>query len=119
MSARARERWHYLAMPNSIVVLSLRVEFDDPTVRDRFIDWLRGGHAAAVVREGGALSGEITVLDDGAVEARYLFGSRVDFQAYASGPGVAFDADAARLFPLGPGTRVSRTVGERVLRVPD
>jgi len=111
--------WHYLAMPNRIVVFSLRVEFDDLTVRDRFLDWLRDGHSAAVVREGGALSGEVSVLDDGAVEARYLFASRADFQEYETGPGATFAAEGARLFPVGPGIRLRRTVGERVLRVPD
>jgi hypothetical protein len=106
-------------MPNRVVVFSLRIEFEDLTVRDRFLDWLRDGHSAAVVREGGALSGEVSVLDDGAVEARYLFGSRTDFQAYESGPGAVFDAEGSRMFPVGPGIRLMRSVGERVLRVPD
>ena len=106
-------------MPNRIVVFSLRVEFDDLTVRDRFLEWLRDGHSAAVVREGGALSGEVSVLDDGAVEARYLFGSRADFHAYEAGPGATLDAEGSRLFPAGAGVRLRRTVGERVLRVPD
>jgi len=106
-------------MPNSVVVYSVRAEFADPGTRDRYIEWLREGHSMAVVREGGALSGEVTVLEDGAVESRYLFGSRAAFDAYEAGPAVALRAEGALHFPLESGVRQVRALGVRVVRVPD
>jgi hypothetical protein len=106
-------------MPNRIIVYSLRAEFADPAVRERYLDWLRDGHCAAVVREGGALSGEVTVLDGGVVESRYLFGSRADFAAYETGAAVRLRAESARLFPPELGVRFVRSIGLRDMRVPD
>lgn len=72
-----------------------------------------------MVREGGALSGEVTVLDDGTVESRYLFGSRADFEAYEAGPAVMLRADSALLFGPDSGVHVTRALGTRAVRVPD
>ena len=69
--------WHDLAMPDSVVVYSIRAEFADAATRERYLAWLREGHSAAIVRQGGALSGEVTVLEDGTVESRYVFGHPV------------------------------------------
>jgi hypothetical protein len=106
-------------MPDSVVVYSIRAEFSDTETRERYLEWLRGGHSAAIVREGGALSGEVTLLEDGTVESRYLFGSRADYDAYESGPGVALRADGVRRFPPDSGLKLSRTLGVRAIRVPD
>jgi hypothetical protein len=106
-------------VPNSIIVYTLRAEFNDPSVRERYLAWLRSGHCAAVVREGGALSGEVSVLDDGVVESRYLFGSRADFAAYEAGPAIALRAEGIRLFPPEQGVRFGRSLGVREIRVPD
>ncbi|HEX6871990.1 MAG TPA: DUF4286 domain-containing protein [Micromonosporaceae bacterium] len=106
-------------MPNAVVVYSVRAEFPDPATREVYVEWLRGGHCQAVVREGGAISAEVTMLDEGTVEARYLFGSRADFDAYEAGPAVDLRADGAARFPPESGVRLTRTVGVRVLRVPD
>jgi hypothetical protein len=111
--------WHDLAVPNSVVVYTVRSEFDDPATRDRYLTYLRDGHCLAVVRQGGALSGEITAYADGVVEARYLFGSQADFDAYEQGPAVDLRADVARHFPAGPGMRTTRLLGIRAARVPD
>jgi hypothetical protein len=80
---------------------------------------LRDGHCLAVVREGGALSGEVTVLEDGSVDSRYVFGSQSDFDAYDQGPGLALRADSQQLFPPGSGITVVRSLGVRVVRAPD
>jgi hypothetical protein len=106
-------------MPNAVVVYLVRAEFDDLGTRDRYVEWLRGGHCMAVVRQGGAISAEVTVLDDGPVESRYVFGSRADFNAYVAGAAVELRDDGARLFPAGSGVRLTRGVGVRVVRVPD
>ena len=116
---RTVRTWHYLAMPNSVVVYSVRAEFPDEATRERYVEWLRDGHCESMVREGGALSGEVTLLDDGGVEARYLFGSRADFAAYEAGPAVELRADSARRFPPESGVRVVRSLGLRAVRVPD
>ena len=91
---------------------SVRAEFADAATRERYLDWLRGGHCLAVVREGGALSGEVTVLEDGTVESRYLFGSRAVVRRLRGGPGVALRAEGASLFPPGCGVRYARSPGD-------
>ena len=106
-------------MPNSVVVYTVRTEFDDDATRERFLTFLREGYCLAVVRQGGALSAEVTAYADGVVEARYLFGSQADFDAYEAGPAVHLRADTARLFPPGAGTRITRLMGIRAARVPD
>jgi hypothetical protein len=102
-----------------VLVYSVHAEFADEATRERYLDWLRDGHVLAVVRAGGALSGEVTVLEDGSVESRYVFGSRATFDAYEAGPGVALRADGARRFPPASGIRMGRTLGLRAVRVPD
>jgi hypothetical protein len=106
-------------VPNSVVVYTVRTEFDDDATRERFLTYLCEGHCLAVVRQGGALSAEVTSYPDGVVEARYLFGSQADFDAYETGPAVELRAEAARQFPSGGGTRSTRLLGIRAARVPD
>lgn len=72
-----------------------------------------------MIREGGALSGEVTVQDDGTVESRYLFASRADFEAYEAGPAAMLRADSALLFGPESGVRTTRSTGSRAIRVPD
>ena len=116
MSAPA---WHDLAVRNSVVVYTLRAEFDDDATREAYVDYLRDGHCLAVVRQGGALSAEVTVYDDGVVDARFLFGSQADFDGYDAGPAVELRAETARRFPPGSGVRTARMMGVRAVRVPD
>jgi hypothetical protein len=104
---------------NSVVVYSVRTEFPDRATRERYVDWLRDGGCLAVVRAGGALSAEVTVLETGAVDARFVFGSRADFDAYERGAAVELSGEFARLFPAGSGVRSERCVGVREVRVPD
>jgi hypothetical protein len=106
-------------MPDTVVVYSIRAEFADVAIRERYLAWLRGGHCAAIVREGGALSGEVTLLEDGTVDSRYLFGSRADYDAYESGPGIHLRADGVRRFPPDSGLKLSRSLGVRAIRVPN
>jgi hypothetical protein len=108
-----------LPVPNSVIVYSVRAEFTEPTTRERYVQWLRDGHCLAMVRDGGALSAEVTALDDGAVEARYLFASRADFDGYEAGPAGPLWAERDRHFPPASGIRTVCTVGERAVRIPD
>jgi hypothetical protein len=111
--------WHYLPVPNDVVVYSVRAEFPDAATRERYVEWLRNGHCQAVVRAGGALSGEVTVFADGSVDSRYVFGSQADFDAYDAGPAIALRADSALRFPACSGIRLVRSLGIRVARAPD
>jgi hypothetical protein len=104
---------------HAVVVYTIRAEFPDDTIRQQYLDWLCGGHSAKLVRAGGALGAEVTVLDDGAVESRYLFSSRGEFDAYQMGPAIELRADGARRFPPESGVSMTRSLGERVLHFPD
>ena len=106
-------------MRNSVVVYTVRADFDDDALRERYLAYLRDGHCLAVVRQGGALSAEVTAYADGVVEARYLFGSQADFDAYEAGPAQQLRSDSARHFPAGAGMRTTRLMGIRAARVPD
>ena len=106
-------------MRNSVVVYTVRAEFDDDALSERYLTYLRDGHCLAVVRQGGALSAEVTAYADGVVEARYLFGSQADFDAYEAGPALELRAETVRRFPAGAGMRTTRLMGIRAARVPD
>ena len=93
------------------MVYTVRSEFPDAATRARYLEWLCGGHAAALVSEGGALRAEVAELDDGAVEARYTFASREAFDAYEAGPAIALRADGAVRFPPSAGIRTTRIHG--------
>lgn len=97
------------------VVYAVRVEFQDPAVRERYAEWITGGHAAAVVAAG-ALSAEVVALDDGSLEMRYHFADRAALAAYDAGPAVALRADGARRFPA-DSVVVTRRVGDVVSRI--
>jgi hypothetical protein len=95
-----------------MMVYSVRSEFSDPQTRQRYLDWLTGGHAQALITEGGALRAEVALLDDGSVETRYLFASREAFAAYEAGPAVALRADSVAKFPPSDAIRTTRSIGD-------
>jgi hypothetical protein len=94
-----------------MIVYSVRSEFSDPDTRQRYLDWLTGGHAQALIAQGGALRAEVALLDDGSVETRYLFASREAFAAYEAGPAVALRADSVAKFPPSAEIRTIRSTG--------
>jgi hypothetical protein len=94
-----------------MLVYSVRSEFSDPDTRQRYLDWLTGGHAQALITQGGALRAEVALLDDGSVETRYLFPSREAFAAYEAGPAIALRADSIAKFPPSPDIRTTRSTG--------
>lgn len=95
-----------------MMVYSVHSEFADEQTRQRYLDWLTGGHAQALITEGGALRAEVTQLDDGSVETRYLFASREAFAAYEAGPAARLRADGAAKFPPSSGVRSTRRTGD-------
>ena len=89
-----------------------------------YVDLLTRGHIRDVI-QCGAISGTVVRIDraDGApfaAEARYLFGSREDFQQYETGPAMALRAEGIALF--GPQSehpmRFRRTLGGVVATLP-
>ncbi|GAA2998659.1 hypothetical protein [Actinokineospora diospyrosa] len=97
------------------VIYAVRVEFSDPDVRDSYLKWITGGHAAAVVAAG-AESAEVLSLADGALEMRYAFADRAALAAYESGPAIALRAEAEEHFPAGSFT-ATRSTGEIVAKI--
>ncbi|GIG62365.1 hypothetical protein Lfu02_67370 [Longispora fulva] len=94
-----------------MLVYSVRAVLADADERGRYLDWLLGGHVDAVLA-GGALTGEVTALDDGSVESRYTFASRESFAAYETEVAPKLRADGVGRFP---GAVFTRTVGERLV----
>lgn len=95
---------------------TVRAEFDDPRRRAAYLDWLVDGHAAAIVA-GGATAVQVVALDDGAVEARYVFASAQAFREYEVGPAVALRAEGAERFGSAD-ARFRRSTGAVVHTVP-
>lgn len=85
---------------------------DEPTARE-FVEWLRAGHVADVVRCG-AESGAVVRLDsDGRprVMAQYLFASRMAFDRYIAADAPRLRAEGLARFPVSRGVSFERLVG--------
>lgn len=91
---------------------------DDPTVANRWLDWLRETHIADVIR-GGAAGAEIVRMtaDVPAFEIRYRFATAAGFARYLSEQAPALRADGLKKFPLELGLEYSRTDGEVIFEV--
>lgn len=94
------------------MVYTVRSEFPDDENRQRYLDWLCGGHAEALITAGGAVRAEVAALDDGSVETRYLFASREAFAIYEAGAAIKLRADGVAKFPPEAGIRTARAIGE-------
>jgi hypothetical protein len=94
-----------------MLVYTVRTAIDDEDTRLAYLSWLVDGHAAEVVRAGGAVRAEVSTLDDGTLETRYVFASRDAFAAYEAGPAIALRADANEKFPPAAAIRVTRSTG--------
>lgn len=85
-------------------------------VAEEYVEWLLGGHVAAVA-EGGATVGEVIRLDveDGdppRVMSRYEFASRGAFERYVREVAPALRAEGLEKFGPGRGVGYQRFVGE-------
>src|SRR5262245_37808791 len=97
----------------SAVSYTVAVTFDDPSLADAWLRWLREGHVAEVLA-GGATRAEIVELDapKRSFEARYTFPSREAFAAYERDHAPRLRADGMRLFPPEKGVAYRRSVGD-------
>jgi hypothetical protein len=90
--------------------------FPDEATRDEYVEWLRGGHVAQVIK-GGATSASIVTLDRPAaadpveIEVRYLFPSRGVFDAYVEHHAPALRSEGLAKFPPERGVTFRRTIG--------
>ena len=89
--------------------------FENPAVVPSWIAWLEDEHLADML-DAGAACGEIVRLDGSpaSCEARYLYDSREDFEAYERDHAPRLRAEGLRRFPPEAGLAYTRTIGEVV-----
>ncbi|MEM1178525.1 MAG: DUF4286 family protein [Acidobacteriota bacterium] len=95
------------------IAYTVSCTFTDADVATRWLDWLKNGHLADVIK-GGAESAVAVRLDGTPVrcEARYTFPSRRAFEAYERDHAPRLRQEGLSLFPLDLGLEYSRSVGE-------
>lgn len=89
--------------------------FPDAGTADRFVEWLTGGHTAAV-RAGGATSALVMRFPPAEraparVETVYLFPSEAALRHYLDHYAPALRAEGQRLFGTVPGFAIARRIG--------
>jgi len=91
---------------------TVAASFDDPSVADEWLAWLRDGHIAEVLAAG-ARSAQIVRIDgeQSSLEVRYEFASREDFAAYERDHAPRLRADGLRVFPPQRGITYRRSTG--------
>ena len=93
------------------MIYSVRIEFDDATLRDEFGVWLRDRHIKDVLAAG-AQSAKLVVHDPAtAIDVRYTFESRAAFDAYERDHAPRLRADGLA-FLAGRTARFTRTTEE-------
>jgi len=94
---------------------TVRCEFTDDAVSQRWVDWLRDEHIQDVI-DAGASSGEIIRIDGDQIvyEVRYGFPDRSIFDSYIANHAPALRDEGLNRFPLELGLSYTRTVGEVV-----
>lgn len=94
------------------ITYTVRCRIADPAQAAAWLDWLKNGHIADVMR-GGALRGQIVKMDEeGVYEVRYVFADRASFDRYLKDFAPALREEGVKLFPPGAGFEYSRIVGE-------
>jgi hypothetical protein len=91
--------------------------FPDSASVTRWLEWLRHGHVAAVMR-GGATSAEVVAVDGTphAMEVVYRFPNRAVYERYEREFAPALRVEGQQLFPSSSGIVYRRTVAEVVER---
>ena len=98
-----------------MISYTVRCEFTDECVSQRWVAWIRDEHIQDVIGAG-AMSGEIVRMDGDAIvyEVRYRFADRAIFDSYIANHAPALRDEGLNRFPLGLGLSYTRTVGEVV-----
>ncbi|MHC5001634.1 MAG: DUF4286 family protein [Planctomycetota bacterium] len=94
---------------------TVRCEFDDPALVDRWVEWLRDEHLAEVC-DAGARDAEVIRLDGDPprCEVRYHFVSIADFKRYERDHAPRLRAAGLERFPPERGVRYQRSTGSVV-----
>ncbi len=98
---------------------TVRCEFDDAAVAQRWLEWMEREHLADVCAAGARRAEAIRF--DGApasCEVRYLFDSREAYEAYLRDHAPRLRAEGLKRFPPELGLRYTRTTGDVVAVVP-
>jgi Domain of unknown function (DUF4286) len=95
------------------IAYSVACTFSDSAVAEEWAAWLRNGHLADVCAAG-AEAAQVVKRDGvpACYEARYVFPSRVVFDAYLRDHAPALRDEGLAKFPLSRGLSYARTVGE-------
>ncbi|MFO0937787.1 MAG: DUF4286 family protein [Gemmataceae bacterium] len=85
----------------------------------RWLDWLKTGHAAAVIA-GGATSAEAYSVDGSpnTFEVVYRFPDRATFERYEREVAPALRAEGLAMFPASSGIVFRRSLAELLARIP-
>lgn len=105
------------------IAYTVTCTFDDASVAEEWIAWLRDEHLAEVIAAG-ALDAEVIRLDKNAAhsaiqcEVRYHFASRAAFAKYERDHAPQLRAKGLERFPPSRGLKYERSTGEVVHRRP-
>ena len=96
---------------------TIQVVFDDDTVAQEWLEWLREGHAADLIA-GGAERVEVLQIDgaETTLEARYDFSSREAFERYERESAPILREESLQRFPPSRGAIYRRSTGVVVFR---
>ena len=97
------------------VAYTVIITFAKPELVSEYLSWLSGGHIRQV-REAGALSGLVVLLDPApgeppALEVRYLFPSRPALEGYLANHAPRLRAEGLERFGPASGVSYRRTMG--------
>jgi hypothetical protein len=93
------------------LIYTVRIDFDDAVLRDEFGLWLRDRHIADVLAAG-AQSAKLHVhASELAIEIRYTFNSRAEFETYERDHAPRLRADGIA-FLAGRTARFTRTTSD-------
>jgi len=91
---------------------TVAASFDDASVAEEWLRWLRDGHVGEVLAAGARRAAIVRLDGDPpSLEARYEFASRDDFAAYERDHAPRLRADALRRFPPQRGVSYRRSTG--------
>ena len=94
---------------------TVRAFFEEPSVADEWVDWLRSGHCRDVL-DGGARRAEILRIDDVpcGFEVRYEFPDRASFERYERTHAPRLRQEGLELFPTQRGISYERACGTMI-----
>ena len=117
LAAKEVELQHFKMIKYSVVVTLISSEF-----LHEYIDFLKGGHIQAVIKDGGARSAQIFILEADVikVETMYFFPSNEQLMLYFNGPAVLLRKEMEDRFMNSHSEKIraiERQIGQEVCSV--